>query len=121
MKIKRFLAFSSGLTIGYLAGTAAGRERFHQIRTGASAVEADLGLTRVSEHLRPRSGEFARASVDRVAESTCDGIDITADKLETLLVSDGPHIQDHSGRGPDLAPSVLTHANGSHHTKHKDK
>lgn len=119
MKIKRFVVFTSGLTIGYLAGAAAGRERFDQIRSGAAAVAADLGLTRVSQHLRLRSGEVACASVDLAAETTCDGIDATADRLEALLASTDLHVHGHSSSEPDPAPSALIHANGSHHTRHK--
>ena len=119
MKTKRFIVFTGGLAIGYLAGTAAGRERFEQIRSGAAAVASDLGLTRVSQHLRQRTGDVARASVDVVAETTCDGIDTAADRLEALLSSTALVVHDGSGSGSDPAPSKLAHANGSHHAGHK--
>jgi hypothetical protein len=119
MKIKRFIVFSSGLTIGYLAGTAAGRERFEQIRSGAAAMASDLGLTRVSQHLRLRSGEVAHASVDLAAATTCDGIDTTAARLEALLASTDVHGNSRRGSEPDPVPSKLAHANGSHHAGHK--
>jgi hypothetical protein len=119
MKIKRIIVFSGGLAIGYLAGTAAGRERFEQMRSGAAAVASDLGLTRVSEQLRLRSAEVARASVDLAAETTCQGIDITADRLEALLSSSGPHGHSRPDSGPHPVPSELAHSNGSHHSGHK--
>jgi hypothetical protein len=119
MKIKRVIVFSSGLAIGYLAGTAAGRERFEQIRSGAAAVASDLGLTRVSEHLRLRSAEVARASVDLAAETTCEGIDSTADRLEALLASSSSHGHGHPDSGLHPVPSKLAHSNGSHHSRHK--
>lgn len=119
MKIKRFIVFSSGLAIGYLAGTAAGRERFEQIRSGAAAVASDLGLTRVSEQLRLRSAEVARASVDLATETTCEGIDVTADRLEALLASSDSHGHSRPDSGPQPVPSELVHSNGSHHPRHK--
>jgi hypothetical protein len=119
MKIKRFIVFSSGLAIGYLAGTAAGRERFEQIRAGAAAMASDLGLTRVSEQLRLRSAEVARASVDLAAETTCEGIDVTADRLEALLASSDSHGHSHPDSGPHPVPSEVAHSNGSHHSRHK--
>jgi len=119
MKIKRVIVFTSGLTIGYLAGTAAGRERFEQIRSGAAAVASDLGLTRVSQHLRLRSGEVARASVDVAAESTCGGIDTAADRLEALLSSADLHLKSHPDSGPDPVPSESGSRNGSHPSRRK--
>jgi hypothetical protein len=71
--------------MGLIAGTAAGRERFEQIRSGTAAVASDLGPTRVSQHLRLRSGDVARNPVDVDAETTCDGFDTAADRLEALL------------------------------------
>jgi hypothetical protein len=121
MKTKRFIVFTSGLAIGYLAGTAAGRERFEQIRSGTAAVASDLGLTRVSQHLRLRSGDVARASVDVVTETTCDGIDTAADRVEALLASTDLDVDHATGSGSDPAPSKLAHANGSHHTRHKGR
>jgi hypothetical protein len=121
MKIKRFIVFTGGLTIGYLAGSAAGRERFEQIRSGAAAMASDLGLTRVSQQLRLRSGDLARASVDVVAETTCDGIDNAADRLEALLTPTDLHMSSFTEAGPDPVPSELARAKGSHHTRHKGK
>jgi hypothetical protein len=117
MKFKRFIVFTTGLTVGYIAGTAAGRERFEQITAGSAAIAADLGLTRVSEHLRQRAGKVVRASVDRAAESTRDGIDHTADRLESLLAP--IELPDPSQATTESVPRPeLAHANGSH-PKHK--
>jgi hypothetical protein len=121
MKIKRVIVFTTGLTIGYLAGTSAGRERYDRIKSGAAAVAADLGLARVSQHLRDRSGEIVRASVDRAAETACDGIDVTADKLEALLALPDPYVHKASDSRRDSTPADLAVANGSRHTKHKGK
>jgi hypothetical protein len=123
MKIKRFIVFTGGLTVGYLAGTAAGRERFEQIKTGTAAVAADLGLARVSAHLRLRSGEVARASVERAADTTCDGIDTTADMLEGLISSPDHFVYGHatSKSSATSAGPATAGSNGSLHQKHKGK
>jgi hypothetical protein len=119
MKIKRLIVFTSGLSLGYLAGTAAGRERFDQIRSGAAALAADLGLAQVGEHLRLRSGEAARASLDRAAESACDGIDAAAGKIDDFVAPTEPLSRSYQGTGPDQVPSELARANGSPHNKNK--
>lgn len=121
MKIKRVIVFTTGLTIGYLAGTSAGRERYDRITSGAAAVAADLGLARVSQHLRERSSEIVRASVDRAAETTCEGIDITADKLEALLAFPEPYVRNPSDSRGEPSPADLAGANGFRQTKHKGK
>ena len=119
MKVKRLIVFTTGLTVGYIAGTAAGRERFEQITAGSASLAADLGLARVSERLRRRAGEVVRASVDRASESTCDGIDHTADRLESLLASiDLPHPDEPPTQESVPSRPELAHANGSH-PKHK--
>ncbi len=44
MKVKRLFVFGTGLAIGYVAGTAAGRERYEQIRHRAIALASELGF-----------------------------------------------------------------------------
>ena len=115
MRIKRFIVFDNELTVGYLAGTAAGRQRFEQIRDGAAAVAADLGLARVSRHLRMRSREVVRDSVDRAADLTCD---TTADRLEALWTSADPDFRSLRDDAPEPTLSTWGRVNGSRHTNH---
>ena len=64
MKFRRIIVFSSGLAVGYLAGSAAGRERFEQISQTVAGVAEDLGLPGVSDRLRERASGVARSSAD---------------------------------------------------------
>ena len=57
MKFRRIIVFSSGLAVGYLAGSAAGRERFEQIsQTVAGVAEAAVAAAVVVE--APADGAY---------------------------------------------------------------
>jgi hypothetical protein len=57
MKLRRLFVFGSGLAIGYLAGSAAGRQRFDQIIGAAAGLAADMGYPEVAAQITRRSGD----------------------------------------------------------------
>ena len=54
MKLKRAIVFGSGLVVGYLAGSAAGRQRFDQIVGATAGLAADMGYPKVAAQLSRR-------------------------------------------------------------------
>ena len=57
MKLRTVLVLGSGVAIGYLAGTAAGRQRFDQLVGAAAGLAADLGYPEFGAQLSRRSGD----------------------------------------------------------------
>jgi hypothetical protein len=83
MKLTRLFVFSSGLVIGYLAGTAAGRERYDQMTDTAAGLASDIGLKNLGDRLAQRSGDVARATT----HAATDFVDATADKVADTVGS----------------------------------
>ena len=77
MKVTRLVVFGSGLAIGYLAGSAAGRERYDQLSAAAAGLASDLGLSGLADQLAQRSADVARATTS----ATSEVVDNTADRL----------------------------------------
>lgn len=87
MKFRRIIVFSSGFAVGYLAGSAAGRERFEQISQRAAGIAEHLGLPGVSERLRERASDVARSSADLATTAASGVVDGTADRIEEGIAS----------------------------------
>lgn len=95
MKITRLFVFSSGLAIGYLAGSAAGRERYTQITDTAAGLASDLGLKGFGDRLAQRSGDVARATTNAAS----DLVDSTADKMtETVAPAEHHSANNHAAK-----------------------
>ena len=72
MKLTRLLTFSTGMAVGYVAGSAAGRTRYIQIKNGASKVAAELGLDAVSNRLGEDTHDLINAAGDGSQGSSAD-------------------------------------------------
>ncbi len=96
MKFRRIIVFSSGLAVGYLAGSAAGRERFEQISQTVAGVAEDLGLPGVSDRLRERASGVARSSADLASTAASGVVDGTADRIEEGIASANAHFSGNS-------------------------
>jgi hypothetical protein len=93
MKLTRLLVFSAGLAVGYVAGTAAGRERFDKMTQSASGLASDLGLKDLSERLAQRSTEVARAT----AQAAEGMVDTAADKVtNSVSAAEQEHVTSSS-------------------------
>ncbi len=90
MKATRLVVFGTGLVIGYLAGSAAGRERYDQITGAASKLASDLGFAGLADQLAQRSGDVARATTS----ATRDVVDNTADRLTESVAAAAQHLSD---------------------------
>ena len=85
MKTRRTLTFASGLAIGYLAGSAAGRERYEQITSAAAGLADRIGAKDASRRVRSHTRDVVRASADQAVAVSREAVDTTADKIEEGL------------------------------------
>ena len=67
----------TGLAVGYLLGTRAGRERYEEIKTAANKLWAD---PRVQKPVK-QAEEFVKDKAPEVAEFVTDGVKTVASKV----------------------------------------
>ncbi len=77
MKLRTPLVLGVGVVIGYLAGSAAGRERYDKIVTAARRLASDAGLDSLGEHVGERGLDVAQATTDAASGL----VDAAADKV----------------------------------------
>lgn len=85
MRLRTLMALSTGLAVGYVVGTAAGRPAFERIRARAGALASGLGLTDAAERLHEGGEVVAKATVDLAATATRDVVDNATTKVEQQL------------------------------------
>lgn len=73
--------FAAGAAIGYLAGAAAGRERYDAIVNQLHNVAAHAGVPEFGSRLADRSADVARAATDTAG----DLVDAAADKATSTV------------------------------------
>jgi len=83
MRIGRTIYFLTGATVGYLAGSAAGRERYDAIVARLRALADEMGVPDLGTRLADRGTEVAHATTDTAG----DLIDAAAQKA-TAVVED---------------------------------
>ncbi|MDP2014076.1 MAG: hypothetical protein Q8L05_07615 [Actinomycetota bacterium] len=76
MKIQRTIYFVAGAAVGYLAGAAAGRERYEAIMSHMSQFAQQAGVPEFGSRLADRTVDVARTATDAAG----DLIDTAADK-----------------------------------------
>ncbi|MDO9484714.1 MAG: hypothetical protein Q7K25_01425 [Actinomycetota bacterium] len=76
MKIQRIIYFAAGAAVGYLAGSAAGRERYDAIVSQLNSVADRAGVPDFGSRLADRTVDVARTATDAAG----DLIDAAADK-----------------------------------------
>lgn len=76
MNIKRTVYFVAGVAVGYVAGAAAGRERYEAIMSQLSRVSQQAGVPEFGARLADRSADVARTATDAAG----DLVDAAADK-----------------------------------------
>ncbi len=88
MKIRRAIYFVAGVAVGYVAGSAAGRERYEAIVGHVSGVASKAGLPEFGTKVADRSVDVARSAtdaagtiVDVAADKAGDLVDAAADKV----------------------------------------
>lgn len=101
MKTRRALTFASGLAVGYLAGSAAGRERYEQITSAASGLADRIGAKDASKRVRSHTADVVRATADQAVAVSRDAVDTTADKIEEGLDATDRRF---NGTHPDHSP-----------------
>lgn len=103
MNLRRIIVFSTGMAVGYVAGSAAGRERYDQISEVVAGVATDLGLPGVGERLRARTGDVARAAADMATTMTTEAVEGTADRLEDRIAAASSRFTSADGPSPGQA------------------
>lgn len=81
MKYRRAIYFASGAVLGYLAGAAAGRERFDAIMDKLSGAADQAGLPEFGTKLAERGADVARTA----SVAAGDLIDAAADKATSTV------------------------------------
>ena len=92
------LTFLVGFAAGYVVGTAAGRERYEQIKTVSSKVAGNPAVQRATGTVGAKATEFSRTARDRAAD--------TLPKFAAAAAS-------KAGVDPDKIPGVGNRVNGS--------
>lgn len=107
--MKKTMVLATGITVGYVAGTRAGREKYVQIKNAARRVSEMPTVVHAREELTERVDHMSHAVVGKVAELAShaglrpgdseDG----AEGVEGGAASDGVGA---TGSGDHLPPSV---------------
>jgi len=92
MNIQRTMYFIAGAAIGYLAGAAAGRERYDAIVSQLGNMAAQAGVPEFGSRLADRSADVARAATDTAG----DLVDAAADKATSTVEDLSKHKESDS-------------------------
>ena len=79
--------FGAGLVVGYVAGAAAGRERYEQIVGQAQRLASETGLVAARDRLGTRTSDVARAAVDEVTHASREVVENATDRVDRGLLS----------------------------------
>jgi len=66
--MKRALTFATGLTVGYVAGTKAGREKYEQMKLKMHEVSQQPAVTGMRENLQEQVGTATKAVAGKVTD-----------------------------------------------------
>jgi len=87
MKFKRVVVFTSGVAVGYVAGSAAGRQRYEQIVEAAQRVASETGLMAAKERLGSRTGDIARTAAEEAASASRGVVEKATDSVDSGLAA----------------------------------
>jgi hypothetical protein len=87
------MAFITGLAVGYVLGTKAGRERYEQLRTSAQKVAANPAVRNAAESAGQTGREVAGKAIDAFSAKVGDRL--------PAGVSAKLHRVRANGNGPD--------------------
>ncbi len=87
MKVKRVVVFTAGVAVGYVAGSAAGRQRYEQIVDGAHRVASETGLVSAKDRLSSRTGDIARAAAEEAASASRGVVESATDTVDHGLAA----------------------------------
>jgi uncharacterized protein with von Willebrand factor type A (vWA) domain len=66
--MKRALTLAAGLTIGYVAGARAGREKYDQIKDKVHEVSQQPAVTEMRENIQGQVGTATKAVAEKVTD-----------------------------------------------------
>lgn len=66
--MKRALTFATGLTVGYVAGTRAGREKYEQMRLKMHEVSQQPAVAEMRENLQEQVGTATKVVAGKVTD-----------------------------------------------------
>jgi len=66
--MKRALTFAAGLSVGYVAGTRAGREKYEQMKLKMHEVGQQPAVTEMRENLQEQVGTATKAVAEKVTD-----------------------------------------------------
>ncbi|ACU75394.1 hypothetical protein Caci_6546 [Catenulispora acidiphila DSM 44928] len=70
--MKRTLTLATGLAVGYVAGTKAGREKYELIKQKAHEVSEQPAVVDLRENLQERVGTASKAVAAKVADASSE-------------------------------------------------
>ncbi len=80
--MKRALTFATGLTVGYVAGTKAGREKYEQMRLKMHEVSQQPAVAEMRENLQEQVGAATKVVAGKVT-------DVASEVSKKLHISSG--------------------------------
>jgi len=87
MKFKRVVVFTTGVAVGYVAGSAAGRQRYEQIVDAAQRMASETGLVSAKERLGSRTGDIARTAAEEAANASRGVVQKATDTVDSGLAA----------------------------------
>ncbi|GAA2109006.1 hypothetical protein GCM10009841_29970 [Microlunatus panaciterrae] len=90
MKLRTIIATGAGLAIGYVLGTRAGRARFEELKSRASAVAHDPKVQAKVQDNIANLADQVRRNADKMPAPVSDVIKKAADQLHGTTQSDQP-------------------------------
>ena len=94
MKVKTVFVLATGVAIGFVAGSAAGRQRYEQIRDRAQQLASDTGLVDAKDRLGGRLGDVAQTAADKATMTSRNVVDTATDTLDGRLAAAQDSITD---------------------------
>jgi len=81
MRIRAGIIFVAGAAVGYLAGSAAGRERYDAIMSQLASLAEQVGIADLGARLGDRGTGLARTAADTAG----DLVEVAADKATSAV------------------------------------
>lgn len=92
--MKAKAAFVVGVGIGYVFGTAAGRQKFEKMKQKANDMWHSESVQSTVDDLQTKATDFAKVQGGVLAEKVGEGVEKVSETVKDKFSSDGHHASD---------------------------
>ncbi len=114
--MKAKVAFVVGAGIGYIFGTAAGRQKFEKMKSKANEMWHSESVQSTVDDLQNKATDFAKVQGGALAEKVGEGVDKVSETVKDKFSSEGHHTADSAAPIPD-SPYGDQDASGAAHLR----